>query len=204
LATRVKICGITTRKDAELAVELGASALGFILEPTSKRYLKVVPDWLRELPPYINRVAVFGMAPDYFCETQFESVQASGWMDPLAQEEHCRRIEAVRVKSGENPKAIADRAHHAVALLLDAFVEGMYGGTGKTVDWDLAAEVVKISKKPVILAGGLTPENVAEAIRQVRPYAVDVSSGVESSPGIKDPAKMKVFFEAVSSANGAA
>ncbi|HEY3780570.1 MAG TPA: phosphoribosylanthranilate isomerase [Fimbriimonadaceae bacterium] len=198
MVTRVKICGLTRREDVELAIELGASAVGFIFEPTSKRYLKTVPEWLCELPPYVSRVAVYGLVPDFFNETQFESIQASGWMDPLAQDEICRRIEVVRVKPGENPKVIADRAQHAVALFLDTYVEGSYGGTGKAVDWDLAAEVVKISRKPVILAGGLTPDNVAEAIRKVRPYAVDVSSGVESSPGVKDPEKMRAFFKAVS------
>ena len=200
MGTRVKICGITTRKDAELAIELGANALGFIFEPTSKRFLRTVPEWLIELPPMVSRVAVFAVVPDYFGETQFECIQASGWMDPLAQEEHCRRIEVVRVKPGDKPSAIAERAHNAVGLLLDAFVEGTYGGTGKTVDWDLAAEVVKVSKKPVILAGGLTADNVAEAIRKVRPYGVDVSSGVESSPGIKDAGKLRDFFQAVESA----
>ena len=90
-------------------------------------------------------------------------------------------------------------AGNADAILVDANIEGRHGGTGQLADWDLAAEVVRVSTKPVVLAGGLTPDNVADAIRKVRPYAVDVATGVESEPGIKDEAKMRAFFDAVRS-----
>lgn len=193
--TRVKICGITRREDAEVAIELGAHALGFILEPTSKRYLREVPAWIEILPPYVAKVAVFGNMPADFDDPRFDAVQASAESLPL--DSRFDNIAAVRCKADDSVQSILAKSECAGAIHLDAFVEGNYGGTGRCIDWALAAEIVRASPKPVILAGGLTPENVAEAIRRVKPYAVDLSSGVEESPGIKDPVKLKHFFEAV-------
>lgn len=217
--TRVKICGITRREDAMLAVELGAHALGFIFEPTSPRFLPEVPDWIDEIPPFVTRVAVFGIAPASFVERSFQAMQgvaeSFGYVSEGtgglgkeewrrggikgAREDGFQRIAAVRVKPGEGVETFLNHLPDADALLLDAYAEGQFGGTGRQVDWDLAAEVVKQSPLPVILAGGLTPENVADAVRLVKPYAVDVASGVEATPGIKDAAKLRAFFRAVKS-----
>jgi phosphoribosylanthranilate isomerase len=190
---RVKICGLTRREDAELATELGADALGFIFEPSSPRFI-AVPEtltWLNELGPYVTRVAVFGPLPEAFSCAGFQAVQAIGAsaLTDMAKQ----RIEVIRLTDHALPgiETACD------AILLDAHQPGIYGGTGRRIDWPLAAEVVRASPTPVILAGGLTPDNVRDAIEQVRPYAVDVSSGVESSPGIKDHIKLRDFIEAV-------
>jgi phosphoribosylanthranilate isomerase len=193
MVTRVKICGITREQDARLAIELGAHALGFIFEPTSPRYLGQVPNWIRDLPPYVSRVAVFGQAPASFTESMFHALQGDASSFGAAQEDRFQRIAAVRCAANKSVRDVLAEADPTDAVLLDAFVEGAYGGTGKKIDWDFAAEVVRISTKPVILAGGLTAENVAEAIQRVRPYAVDVCSGVEAEPGIKDHAKLREF-----------
>ena len=197
MVTRVKICGLTRREDAMLAIELGAHALGFIFEPSSKRFLTEVPAWIVDLPPYVARVAVFGHAPAAFVPPLFHAVQGACW--PLAQKSNdaFHRIAAVPCGTSTNLAQVLDTAIRADAILLDAHAEGQYGGTGKTIDWNFAAEVVRACPKPVILAGGLTPDNVAEAIRKVRPFAVDVSSGVEAEPGVKDPRKLKAFFQAI-------
>lgn len=196
MAVRVKICGITRREDAELAVELGAHALGFVFEPTSKRYLPRVPEWISEIPPYVARVAVYGLAPAAFTEPMFHAVQgaAESFGTP---EGYQQRIAVVRCGPALRVEDAARAGESADAVLLDAHVDGEYGGTGITVSWRFAAEVVAACTKPVILAGGLTPDNVGDAIRQVEPYAVDVSSGVEASPGVKDRRKLEQFIAAV-------
>jgi phosphoribosylanthranilate isomerase len=205
---RIKICGLKRRQDAELAVELGADALGFVFEARSPRYLgERVPEWLAELPVWPARVAVFGVETDHAGLELFDGVQA---VEPAVTARAFRhRIAVCRLPGpGEVPQDLAqdllsearDRSGEADALLLDASAHGSYGGTGKTVDWDLAAKVVGLRLKPVILAGGLTPDNVAEAIRRVRPYAVDVSSGIESAPGVKDAAKLRDFIQAARNA----
>ncbi len=180
-----------------LAIELGAHALGFIFEPSSKRFLPQVPLWISELPPYVTRVAVFGLAPTAFVPPLFHAVQGACW--PLGSKTHdaFHRIATVPCGKETSMHEVLDTAARADAILLDAQVEGQHGGTGKSIDWHFAAEVVKACAKPVILAGGLTPENVVEAIRTVKPYAVDVSSGVELEPGKKDSGKLKAFFAAV-------
>jgi len=196
LVTRVKICGLTCQEDAELAIELGASAIGFVLEPSSKRFLHPVPAWIAKLPVYVARVAVFGAVPASFDLKSFDAVQGLG---VRAVYFAGRKIATVRCGSGASPESLIKSAAGGDAILLDAAVEGSFGGTGTQADWDVAAEVVRIASKPVILAGGLNPDNVADAIRKIRPFAVDVASGVEASPGVKDKAKMKAFFEAVRS-----
>jgi len=199
VVTRVKICGLTRREDATLAIELGAHALGFIFEPSSKRFLSQVPPWIGDLPPYVTRVAVFGNAPAAFVPPLFHAVQGACWPLAAKPNDAFHRIAAVPCREATTMAEVLEAARQANAILLDAHVEGSYGGTGKRIDWHFAAQVVKNCPKPVILAGGLTPENVAEAIQRVRPYAVDVSSGVEAEPGIKDAGKLRAFFEAVSS-----
>lgn len=192
--TRVKICGLTSRSDAELAIRFGADALGFILEPTSPRYL--APEqrgWIERLPTFTMRVAVFGRVPDGPEVAPFHLVQ---FVERMAPVRDAKLVRAVRVKPGLSVREVIKLSHNVSALCLDAFVPGAYGGTGHTVDWEFAAEVVAECKVPVILAGGLTPENVGEAIAQVRPYAVDVSSGVEERPRVKDPVKLRDFIQA--------
>jgi phosphoribosylanthranilate isomerase len=196
--TRVKICGLKRRQDAELAIELGADALGFVLEPTSPRCLEEFDlRWIEKLPAFPLKVAVFGCANQAVPRAAFDAIQASVWeVFPMA---YPRRLHAVRLRPDQRAQDLTQMTINAGALVLDAYREGQFGGTGETIDWEVAAEVVARSEMRVILAGGLTPENVADAIRRVRPYAVDVSSGVESEPGIKDAGKLRAFFEAVRS-----
>lgn len=195
---RVKICGITTVEDARVAVEAGADALGFVFYEKSPRFvnpLKAVAI-IRELPPFVQTVGLFvneetekiNWTAD-FCG--LDLVQLHGDEEPRDGEELKRRvIKALRVK---DEASLSGRDAWSVsALLLDAWVSGAYGGTGESFNWELAATVAR--QRPVILAGGLTPENVAEAVSIVHPYAVDVSSGVEAAPGKKDPDKVREFI----------
>lgn len=182
-----------------LAIELGADAVGFIFEPSSPRFLSDVPKWISSLPPYVSRVAVFGMAPSAFVSPVFDAIQGSSASFGDGLDDHFRRIAAVRCSEATTLDHVIQEGANADAILLDAHVRDQFGGTGKCIDWTFAASVVNESPKPVILAGGLTAENVAEAIQMVKPYAVDVASGVESSPGIKDAAKMAAFFDACKS-----
>lgn len=205
--TRVKICGLARVEDAEWALELGADALGFIFEPSSPRYVgrqDWVKDFVRHAGPYAATVGVYGPLPAFLADP----------CDLLQFAEGCylapdrKVVRAVRLKADD-----AEQAERAVrsalkgcerptAVLLDAYEAGAYGGTGKRVDWELASEMVRRLDLPVVLAGGLTPDNVAEAVRAVRPYAVDVSSGTEASPGVKDPIKVRDFIAAARSATG--
>jgi len=187
----VKICGITRLEDAEAAVACGADALGFVFWPRSPRY--VDPERARAiveaLPPFVTPVGVFVDQPA-------EEVNA---VSSLA------RLGAVQLHGSESPdytrslerpvvKAIAVWPMNVV-LLLDVHDPVRRGGTGQTVDWAAAGEIAR--RRRTILAGGLTAENVADAIARVRPYGIDVSSGVERSPGIKDHGRLKALFEAV-------
>ena len=205
MRTRVKICGITREQDALAAVECGADALGFVFYEPSPRHVSVgqAASIVRTLPPFVTTVALFVNAER---DSIAEVVDLVG-VDLLqfhGQEcaEYCashRRpwIRAVRVKADTDLLAARDEFANGRGLLLDAYRPGVPGGTGETFDWDripapLAPEIV--------LAGGLNPDNVGDAIRRVRPYAVDVSGGVESEQGIKDQAKIKAFIEEVRSA----
>ena len=195
--TRVQICGLTRPQDVEAAIGFGADALGFVFESTSPRYVhqdkaKAI---LKDIPPFVYRVGVFATMYADFLGGYLDACQAIKWALPFEVE--LRQLQVVRPINGPgklDEMLIATRPYDAVVL--DAYDSGQFGGTGKTVDWDFAAEIVEVLPKPVILAGGLTPDNVGEAIRKVRPYAVDVSSGIESSPGVKDHAKMKDFIQA--------
>jgi phosphoribosylanthranilate isomerase len=200
---RVKVCGITTREDAELAARLGAAAIGMILWPSSPRAVGVARarDIARALPAFLVRVGVFVNQPPedvtaMAAEIGLDAIQLHGDEDPLpyTTEWRGRIIKAVAVKDG-SAEAFAGAVPSTATVLLDAHDPVKRGGTGLPVDWTVAAAVAR--KRPVILSGGLTPDNVSTAIAAVAPYAVDVSSGVESSPGRKDPAKLRAFFAAV-------
>jgi phosphoribosylanthranilate isomerase len=193
--TRVKICGLTNSSDAETAIEAGASALGFVFERSSPRFVGdgELP-WLSVLPPFPVKVAVFGRVDRPVARGLFDIIQGVEW--DVFPEPSPKRIHVVRLRPGQKPADVMESVIHASMVLIDAYSKDAYGGTGKRVDWELAAEIVQLSKLPVMLAGGLTPDNVAEAIRAVRPFAVDVSSGVEEKPGIKDAAKVRDFIQA--------
>jgi len=204
---RVKICGITNADDALAAVEAGADALGFVFAESPRRVdVKTALDIQERLPPFVSTVGVFANqdADEVYRiwkHTGVHFAQLHGIPGPLGDFASpaggfgwYRVIQALRVQSAEGiRRAAADDAVRAcAALLLDTHVEGLMGGTGLTFDWKLAVEAKSLGK-PVILAGGLTPDNVLEAVRTVAPYAVDVSTGVESSPGRKDHEKIKEF-----------
>jgi phosphoribosylanthranilate isomerase len=209
---RVKICGITRLEDARLAVSLGADALGFNFYEKSPRCLSPSEAWaiLRKLPAMVSTVGVFVNWDDSSIIALAKSLRLSAVQlhgdesDVIAS--RCAKFFPVIKAFRTGPKfslAEMKRYSGAASFLLDAAppTEGssIYGGTGQLANWKVAAGAAK--KFPVLLAGGLTPENVGEAIVAVRPYAVDVASGVESRPGKKDPSKLRAFFAEVSRAN---
>jgi phosphoribosylanthranilate isomerase len=208
MPTRVKICGITAWEDARLSIDLGASALGFNFYPSSPRAVSPADAWaiIRRLPPFVEAVGVFvnwpAMVVDAMARSlRLGSVQLHGAESPGEVDELVRKrrvIKAVQVKRGFRVASLA-AYRSADAILLDGFAPGLHGGTGRTMDWKLARSASRYGR--IILAGGLNPENVAEAIRVARPYAVDVASGVEARPGRKDPAKLRALFAVVNSVN---
>lgn len=198
MVTRVKICGLTNPADAEWAIECGADALGFVFERQSPRYVGEELSWLSSMSPLPPKVAVFGVVDRPVPKGIFDIVQGVEW--ECFPEPSPKRIHVVRLKPGQAPEDVLETMIHANAVLLDAYHEGKYGGSGKTVDWEQASEIVQRSSLPILLAGGLTPENVAEAIGAVRPFGVDVSSGVEDKPGLKDHAKVRDFIQAAKQA----
>ncbi len=200
--TRIKVCGITNLEDARAAVDLGADALGFIFVPDTPRYIEpeAAKRIISDLPPFITTVGVFADAlPEVILRTVktcgLNAVQLHGSETPeYCSEINCPKlIKALRIKDRSSLSSISD--YRVSAYLLDTYVKGKKGGTGETFNWDLAIEAKKYGR--IIIAGGLTPENVAQAIRHVSPYAVDVGSGVESSPGKKDHFRVKAFIENV-------
>ncbi|MBI4551925.1 MAG: phosphoribosylanthranilate isomerase [Candidatus Latescibacteria bacterium] len=196
--TRVKICGITNMDDARAAVDAGADALGFILFERSPRYIP--PDRARDivasLPPFVTTVGVFVNEPaervnDIARLCLFHAVQLHG-SEPSSLCEQVERpvIKAIRVHDASWTTVAA--AYRVPAFLLDTYAPDQFGGTGRTFDWN----VVSGTPHRIILSGGLTPENVGDAVRRVRPYAVDTSSGVEQRPGMKDHGKVRAFVRA--------
>lgn len=197
---RVKICGITNREDALLAAELGADALGFVFAPSPRR---VTPSQAKEiikaLPCFIDPVGVFvnekvSRVKDIAEFCRLSTLQFHG--DESAKYCNCfpyKVIKSFSIKDRPPPKISEYRVD---AYLLDTFFEGKKGGTGKTFQWEIAVEIRR-SGFQVILSGGLTVDNVKEAIRKVKPYAVDVSSGVEESPGKKSEKKLRKFIQTV-------
>jgi phosphoribosylanthranilate isomerase len=205
---RVKICGVTSSNDAQLCAELGADAIGLNFYPKSPRAVSpfYAEKIVRGLPPFVATVGVFvNWAPEpviALCQAlRLNFAQLHGDESPQIVAKIARRIpviQVLRVVQGKRPPDFA-RFKSASAFLLDAAQSESYGGTGKTIDWQLASQAA-ISHR-IVLAGGLTPGNVAQAIATVHPYAVDVASGVETGPGRKDPAKLRSFLEAVKWAN---
>jgi phosphoribosylanthranilate isomerase len=203
---KVKLCGVTSLGDAMLALNHGADALGFNFFPRSPRYIEPAraAAIIRQLPPFVVCVGVFVNEPDPGA-LSFAArcagvtvIQLHGDESP----EYCRAlsewavIKALRLGGGPLPRDLAE--YPVRAFLLDAKDDARFGGTGKTFDWGLAAAVKEI--RPILLAGGLNSQNVAHAIREVRPYGVDVCSGVESAPGKKDAAKIVSFMNEVRNA----
>ncbi len=198
--TRIKICGITSRADAEWAAACGADALGFIGVEGSPRY--VSPTRFQEMavpcPCFVSTVLVVrgrsdvpeGCQHDYV--QYYEEPEGKGSL-PSAR----RAIRAFRMKDAASLDEIAAFRLPVAAILLDTFHADTLGGSGETFNWALAAEAKTLTNRPIILAGGLSPENIADALDAVRPFAVDVSSGVEASPGVKDPDKVRAFIRAV-------
>ncbi len=208
---RVKICGITNPADAEMAVELGADALGFNFYERSARFLDGDPSWLRDVPPFVSRLAVVVNAPSPEAACHW---RRAGLVDAV----QLHGDEAVAfgqvIVAGGTPLVRALRVRDEASLtdagrwgtrtlLLDACLPGAYGGTGVRLDWDLAARFVAAHPRfRIVLSGGLTPDNVAEAVLRVQPFAVDVASGVEhlGDPRRKDRTKVRDFIQAVNAA----
>ncbi|MDB4847836.1 phosphoribosylanthranilate isomerase [Candidatus Pseudothioglobus singularis] len=197
--TKVKICGFTEPNNARDAALAGVDAIGLVFYDKSPRNVDIhsAQKIIKALPPFINRVGLFVNANPSFideilCEVPLDTLQFHGDESVLdCAQYQMPFIKSLRVKPDTNVKEIAENFSSASALLLDSFSPSSYGGTGESFDWSLAC--VKISL-PIILAGGLTVDNVADAIKQVNPYAVDASSGVESAPGVKDIDKIEAFI----------
>ena len=202
---KVKICGVTNPDDALAAVEAGADALGFVFHKASPRYVgaDVVRNIVASLPPLVLPVGVFvneelKKVRDLMDSCGLAVAQLHGDETATYCEELGRPVlKAIRLRNTSSFLAMAEYKGRAQVrgFVLDAYSDAAYGGTGHVADWALAAEAACTA--PIILAGGLTSANVREAILKVRPYGVDVSSGVEASPGKKDPAKVKGFIHAV-------
>ena len=203
MRVKVKICGITNSADAQAAVDAGADALGFMFSDLSPRCLtcEAASKIIRQLPPFIVKVGVFVNAPEALVKQTvagcgLDALQFHGTESP----EYCGKfapqkvIKAVRVRDSSSLRMLS--SYETDAWLMDSWVPGKPGGTGETFRWELAAEA-KDWGRPIILAGGLKPENVAQAVHEVWPYAVDVSSGVEEKVGKKDHAAIRDFISAV-------
>jgi len=202
MRTRVKICGITRVEDAQLVIDAGVDAIGLVFYEKSPRFVTTeqADEISRISPAFVSRVALFKDAEKQMILSVLQRVEIDLIQFHGSESvEFCEQFErpyikALGMKSAESDAdylvSSAEKYHSAKALLLDGHAPGEAGGTGETFDWSSIATV----KKPVVLAGGLSAENVKQAINTVHPYAVDVSSGVESSPGIKDKAKVTAFM----------
>jgi phosphoribosylanthranilate isomerase len=204
MTLKVKICGITNVEDALAAIEAGADALGFVFHRDSPRHVEpeTVRQIIHEVPPLVLTVGVFVNAEQKVVRdvmdrcglalAQLHGDETAAYCETLGRPV----LKAVRLQSRDDFLRLSELLGRARVrgLVVDAVSTRAYGGTGTLADWTLAAEAAKVG--PVLLAGGLTPENVTDAIRIVRPYGVDVSSGVESRPGKKDPPKVKAFIAA--------
>jgi phosphoribosylanthranilate isomerase len=200
---RIKICGITNLEDALLAAALGADALGFIFYTKSPRRinLEAARAIIAQLPPFVVSVGVFvdeaaAVVQDLAARVGLDWVQLHGQESP----DYCRSlgrrvIKSFRIKDESSLHALEPFQGSAQAFLLDTYKKGQVGGTGEIFDWELAKQAQAYG--PVILAGGLTPENVARALRVAQPQAVDTASGIEAAPGKKDPEKLRKFFAAI-------
>ena len=206
MTTAVKICGITRVEDGLAAARAGAHAVGLVFYPKSPRCITPAKacEIIKALPPFITTVGVFvnssmEEARSTLQQAPVQLLQFQGDETP----EFCRQfklpyVKAVRVKPGTDLLQYARDYHDAKALLLDAYIEGLHGGSGVAFDWGLIPRELPL---PVILSGGLTVDNVMDAVRRVRPGAVDVSSGVESAKGVKDAARISAFIKGVRNAD---
>ena len=204
MPVKVKICGLTNLPDALVAVEAGADALGFVFCEDSPRFLSLetASGIIHKLPASAVKVGVFVNATEEFvqraiAECGLNLLQFHGDESPAyCLQFHLMSMKAFRIRDAASLQALTD--YRTDAWLLDSYAPGKLGGTGEKFNWDLAVEAQKLGR-PIFLAGGLTPDNVADAVRQVHPYAVDVSSGVEASPGTKHHAKVTAFIQAAKS-----
>ncbi|MGE6606941.1 phosphoribosylanthranilate isomerase [Halomonas sp. NPDC076908] len=202
--TRIKFCGFTRADDIDRAVALGVDALGFVMWPKSARSVDIeqLAALSARVPAFVTRVGLFVDQPAELierCLPYLDMLQFHGNETPSACQQYSLPwMKALRMRDEIDLAHEAQRYHQAQALLLDAYRPGTPGGTGETFDWSrIPADLTK----PVILAGGLTVDNIAEAVRQVAPYAVDVSGGIEASPGCKDAGKMAHFVHQVALAD---
>ena len=209
--TRIKFCGITRPADAELCAELGIDAVGLNFYPKSPRCVSVplAAELVRAMGPFVCPVGVFVEALPFHMQSVAEyaglrALQTYSEKPPECDFGQLSWVPAFRVQDedglGDVRQYIASATVPAVAVVIDSFVAGEMGGTGHVAPWHLLASLDL--GVPLILAGGLTPDNVTEAIRQVRPWGVDVASGIESAPGVKDAGKMRAFVRAVREADG--
>jgi phosphoribosylanthranilate isomerase len=201
MRTRVKICGITRPQDAEFVAEMGADAIGLVFYSASSRAVTVAQasQIVASLPPFVSVVALFVNAAVFEVEACLASLpvdilQFHGDESP----DYCVQfglpyMKAIRMREETDLKSLAQQYHHASALLLDSYQAGVPGGTGQVFDWSMIDTI----DKPIVLAGGLTVDNVASAIKQVQPYAVDVSGGVERDKGIKEKTMIEAFMREV-------
>ena len=203
---RIKICGLRDVATAVQTAHEGADAIGLVFYPPSPRHVDIAQAAAiaAALPAFVSSVGLFvdadpALVREVIATTQLDVLQFHGDESP----EYCRQfgrpyIKVARVKAGTNLVEYCARYPDARGLLVDAYVDGVPGGTGEAFDWRMLPNDLPL---PLILSGGLHPDNVADAVRQVRPWAVDVSSGVEASRGVKDPAKIRAFIRAVAAAN---
>lgn len=203
MGLRIKVCGITTATDAALAVTAGADALGFVFYPSSCRAVSVeqAAGIVATLPPFVTTVGLFVNADPVYVQgvmvaTGLDVVQLHG-DEPPSMVTAVAPYRVIKALPSATPLERWQSYQGAAAWLVDAAVPGCYGGTGQLADWQYVADLAAQSR--VILAGGLTPDNVALAVAKVRPYAVDVASGVEAAPGRKDKAKLRQFVTAARS-----
>ena len=211
--TRIKICGITNMEDARASIEYGADAIGFVFVPESPRYVGSDSKLLMKLPtlpPFVMKVALCtsenATLTDFIDTFDIFQLYSTEFKLPRGK----TRFQAFRMKGEESLEEIdtalklnaaASDPAPLSAIFLDAYHKDKLGGSGEVFNWELAVEAKRRFDIPMILAGGLTPENVGEAVKRVRPYAVDISSGVEAEPGRKDHAKLKAFIYAVRNAD---
>ncbi len=207
MPVKVKICGITNLPDGMAAAEAGADALGFMFYDQSPRHISIetASVLIRQLPPFVMKVGVFVNAPEDLVlrasrECGLNLLQFHGEELP----EYCLQfglmsMKAFRIRDAASLETLQN--YPTDAWLLDAYSPGKPGGTGETFNWDFALQARALGR-PIFLAGGLTPENVATAIQRAQPYGVDVSSGVEATPGQKDPAQVRAFIQAAKAVAG--
>jgi phosphoribosylanthranilate isomerase len=202
LRTRTKICGLTNLEDALFAIHSGADALGFVFYPPSPRYINIeqASKIIKQLPPFVTIVGLFvdeniDQIKKTILQVKIDLLQFHGHEDEAFCQQFSRPyIKAIRIKADSDLNQSIEQFNSAKAILLDTYVKGTPGGTGEAFNWDLIPEK---TKKPIILAGGLTPDNIQSAIKTVHPYAVDISGGVEKQKGLKDHHKIKSFIQNV-------